>query len=142
MLTVRQAGCAGVTFSNVISTGWKTTDGKRPPAFLVASSAAVALAALIPVGYLLVRSAGAGTEWIDAIWRTSTAAIVGRTFLLIVLVTIISVAVAVPVAWLTVRSNIPLRKVLSVASVLPLVLPSFVMATTVIEMYSPSMNSR
>jgi len=144
MLTVRQAGfagrqggCAGVTFSNVISTGWKTTDGKRPPAFLVASSAAVALAALIPAGYLLVRSAGAGTEWIDAIWRTSTAAIVGRTFLLIVLVTIISVAVAVPVAWLTVRSNIPLRKVLSVASVLPLVLPSFVMATTVIEMYSP-----
>ncbi|MBN4064374.1 iron ABC transporter permease [Dehalococcoides mccartyi] len=44
---------------------------------------------------------------------------------------------AVPVAWLTVKSNIPLRKVLSVASVLPLVIPSFVMATTVIEMYSP-----
>jgi len=133
----RQMGCAGVTFSDVISTGWNTTDGKRPPSLLVASSTAVALAALIPVGYLLVRSAGAGSEWIDAIWRTSTAAIVGRTFLLIVLVTIISVAVAVPVAWLTVRSNIPLRKVLSVASVLPLVIPSFVMATTVIEMYSP-----
>lgn len=126
-----------MTISGVISTGWKSSDGKRPPAFLVASAAAVALAALIPVAYLLVRSVGAGSEWIDIIWRQNTAAVFGRTFLLIALVTIISVTVAVPVAWLTVKSDIPLRKVLSVASVLPLVMPSFVMATTVIEMYSP-----
>ncbi|WP_342827059.1 ABC transporter permease [Candidatus Lucifugimonas marina] len=126
-----------MTISGVISTGWKSTDGKRPPAFLVASAAAVALAALIPVVYLLVRSVSAGSDWVDIIWRANTAAVFGRTFLLIALVTIISVSVAVPVAWLTVKSNIPLRKVLSVASVLPLVMPSFVMATTVIEMYSP-----
>ncbi|MBT4126627.1 MAG: iron ABC transporter permease [Chloroflexi bacterium] len=117
--------------------GWKSTDGKRPPAFLVASAAAVALAALIPVAYLLVRSVSAGSDWIDIIWRANTAAVFGRTFLLIALVTVISVSVAVPIAWLTVKSNIPLRRVLSVASVLPLVMPSFVMATTVIEMYSP-----
>lgn len=114
-----------------------STDGKRPPAFLVASAAAVALASLIPVVYLVVRSFDAGSEWIDIVWRKNTAAVFGRTFLLIALVTVISVAVAVPVAWLTVKSNIPLRRVLSVASVLPLVMPSFVMATTVIEMYSP-----
>lgn len=126
-----------MTISGVISTGWKSTDGKRPPAFLVASAAAVALAALIPVAYLLVRSINAGSDWIDIIWRANTAAVFGRTFLLIALVTVISVSVAVPIAWLTVKSNIPLRKVLSVASVLPLVMPSFVMATTVIEMYSP-----
>ena len=124
-------------FSGVMPLGWKSTDGKRPPAFLVASAAAVALAALIPVAYLLVRSVSAGSDWIDIIWRANTAAVVGRTFLLIALVTVISVSVAVPIAWLTVKSNIPLRRVLSVASVLPLVMPSFVMATTVIEMYSP-----
>ena len=105
--------------------------------FLVASAVVVALAALIPVAYLIVRSVGAGQEWVDIIWRASTAAVFGRTFLLIAVVTAISVVVAVPVAWLTVKSNIPLRRVLSVASLLPLVLPSFVMATTVIEMYSP-----
>jgi iron(III) transport system permease protein len=126
-----------MTFSGVISTGWISGDGKRPPALLVASAVAVALAALIPVVYLVVRSAGAGPELIDIIWRANTAAVFGRTFLLIAVVTAISAAVAVPVAWLTVKSNIPLRRVLSVASVLPLVLPSFVMATTVIEMYSP-----
>ncbi len=126
-----------MTFSGVISTGWRSTDGKRPPTFLVASSAIVALAALIPVGYLLIRSIGAGSDWFDIVFRANTAAVFGRTFMLILLVTIISIMVAVPVAWLTVKSNIPLRRVLSVASVLPLVMPSFVMATTVIEMYSP-----
>ncbi len=126
-----------MTVSGVISAGWMSTDGKRPPAFLVASAAAVALASLIPVAYLVVRSFDAGSDWIDIVWRKNTAAVFGRTFLLIALVTVISVAVAVPVAWLTVKSNIPLRRVLSVASVLPLVMPSFVMATTVIEMYSP-----
>ncbi len=126
-----------MTFPGVVSTGWISGDGKRPPVFLVASAVAVAVAALIPVVYLVVRSASAGPEWTDIIWRANTAAVFGRTFLLIAVVTAISVTVAVPVAWLTVKSNIPLRRVLSVASVLPLVLPSFVMATTVIEMYSP-----
>ena len=126
-----------MTISDVISTGWKSTDGKRPPAFLLASAAVVAFAAVIPVVYLFARSINSGSEWIDIVWRPSTAAVFGRTFVLIVLVTVISVTVAVPIAWLTVKSNIPLRRVLSVASVLPLVMPSFVMATTVIEMYSP-----
>lgn len=126
-----------MTFSGAISIGWRSTDGKRPPTFLVASSAVVALAALIPVVYLLIRSIGAGSDWFDIVFRGNTAAVFGRTFMLILLVTIISITVAVPVAWLTVKSNIPLRRVLSVASVLPLVMPSFVMATTVIEMYSP-----
>jgi iron(III) transport system permease protein len=126
-----------VNISGVISAGYKSADGKRPPTLLVVSAAAVAFAALIPVAYLLIRSIGVGSEWFDIIWRQSTAAVFGRTFLLIALVTVISVIVAVPVAWLTVKSDIPLRRALSVASVLPLVVPSFVMATTVIEMYSP-----
>ena len=126
-----------MTISGVIATGWRATDGKRPPAFLVASAAVVAISALIPVAYLMIRSLSSGSEWVDIVFRASTLEVFARTFLLIVLVTVISMSVAVPVAWLTVKSNIPLRRVLSVASVLPLVMPSFVMATTVIEMYSP-----
>ena len=113
-------------------------NGSRPPAFLVTLAAAVAIASLIPVAYLVVRSAGVGSGWLDLVWRPSTAIIFGQTFLLMVLVTMISATIAVPIGWITVRSNIPLRRVLSVASVLPLVMPSFVMATTVIEMYSPN----
>ena len=121
----------------VISSGWLSKDGKHPPAFLVVLASLVTIAALIPVVYLFVRSVNSDSEWTAIIFRASTVEVFARTFLLIGLVTFISVSVAVPVAWLTVRSNIPLRRVLSVASVLPLVMPSFVMATTVIEMYSP-----
>ena len=46
-----------MTFSGVISTGWVSHDGKRPPAFLVASAVAVTLAALIPVVYLICNNA-------------------------------------------------------------------------------------
>ncbi len=121
----------------VMSSGWFSKDGKHPPAFLLILASVVTIAALIPVVYLFVRSVSSGSEWTVIIFRASTVEVFARTFLLIGLVTIISVSVAVPVAWLTVRSNIPLRRVLSVASVLPLVMPSFVMATTVIEIYSP-----
>ncbi|MQG88935.1 MAG: iron ABC transporter permease [SAR202 cluster bacterium] len=120
-----------------MSSGWFSKDGKHPPAFLLILASVVTIAALIPVVYLFVRSVSSGSEWTVIIFRASTVEVFARTFLLIGLVTIISVSVAVPVAWLTVRSNIPLRRVLSVASVLPLVMPSFVMATTVIEIYSP-----
>ncbi|MEK9676579.1 MAG: iron ABC transporter permease, partial [Chloroflexota bacterium] len=126
-----------MTLTDVITAGWRSGDTKRPPIFLVASAVVVALAAFIPVVYLAVRSASSGTEWIDLVFNANTASIFGRTFLLIALVTTISITVAVPVAWLTVQTDVPFRRVLSVASVLPLVMPSFVMATTVIEVYSP-----
>ena len=127
-----------MTLLGLILSWLQPNNGSRPPAFLVTLAAAVAVACLIPVAYLVVRSAGVGSGWLDLVWRPSTAIIFGRTFLLMVLVTMISATIAVPIGWITVRSNIPLRRVLSVASVLPLVMPSFVMATTVIEMYSPN----
>ena len=110
---------------------------QRPPALLLTSAVVVALASLLPVAYLIVRSAGAGSNLLDIVLEAHVLPVFGRTLLLITIVTSLSVLIAVPVAWLTVKTNIPLRRVLSVASVLPLVMPSFVMATTVIEMYSP-----
>ena len=110
---------------------------QRPPTLLIASAVVVALASLLPIAYLIARSAAAGSGLLDIVLEANVLPVFGRTFLLIGLVTSLSLFVAVPVAWLTVKTDIPLRRVLSVASVLPLVIPSFVMATTVIEMYSP-----
>ena len=126
-----------MNFLSVISTGWKSSGKQRPPALLLTSAVVVALASLLPVAYLIVRSAGAGSNLLDIVLEAHVLPVFGRTLLLITIVTSLSVLVAVPVAWLTVKTDIPLRRVLSVASVLPLVIPSFVMATTVIEMYSP-----
>ena len=126
-----------MSFFGVISTGWKSSGTQRPPTLLITSAVVVALASLLPVAYLIARSAEAGSGLLDIVLEANALTVFGRTFLLIALVTSFSLLVAVPVAWLTVKTDIPLRRVLSVASVLPLVIPSFVMATTVIEMYSP-----
>ena len=126
-----------MNFLGVISTGWKSSGTQRPPTLLITSAVVVALASLLPVAYLIARSAEAGSGLLDIVLEANTLPVFGRTLLLIALVTSLSLLVAVPVAWLTVKTDIPLRRVLSVASVLPLVIPSFVMATTVIEMYSP-----
>ena len=126
-----------MSFLGAISTGWKSSGTQRPPTLLITSAVVVALASLLPVVYLIARSAEAGSGLLDIVLEANALPVFGRTFLLIALVTLLSLLVAVPVAWLTVKTDIPLRRVLSVASVLPLVIPSFVMATTVIEMYSP-----
>ena len=69
--------------------------------------------------------------------RSNSALVIWRTISVIALVTVCSLVVAVPAAWLTMRTDMPFRRVLAVALALPLVVPSFVMATTLIEAFGP-----
>ena len=107
------------------------------PTYLWLAALAVGVAAVLPVIYLFVRAADGGADTWDILARVQTLRIIGRTALLILTVTTFSLLVAVPIAWLTLRTDLPARRVLSVAAVLPLVIPSFVLATTVIEIYGP-----
>ena len=61
----------------------------------------------------------------------------GRTVLLMVTVTVGSAAIALPLAWLTVRTDLPLRRVWSVVTVLPLVVPSFIGAFLFVSALGP-----
>ena len=126
-----------MNFLGVISAGWKSSGTPRPPTLLMIPAVFVAIASFLPVAYLIARSAEAGSGLPDIVLQSNMLPVFTRTFMLIILVTFFSLLVAIPVAWITVKTDIPLRRALSVASVLPLVIPSFVMATTVIEMYSP-----
>ena len=95
------------------------------------------MAAMLPVLYLFVRGIeGGDTTW-DFITRSNSIKVIWRTVSIIALATLFSLIVAVPAAWLTMRTNLPFRRVLSVALALPLVIPSFVMATTLIEVLGP-----
>ena len=109
-----------------------------PPTGLVAVAGLVALAAVLPVFYLIIRTLDGGTEAWDIIARARTAQILGRTGLLVVMVTGFSILLAVPMAWLVTRSDLPYRRVLTVAAALPLVTPSYIMAMTALEMFGPS----
>ncbi len=97
----------------------------------------VGLAMLLPLAYLLVRSSGASGEAWALLFRAHTAQTLGRTALLITAVTLGSAAIAIPLAWLTVRTDLPLRGMWSVLGVLPLVIPSYVGAFLFVSLLGP-----
>ena len=92
---------------------------------------------LLPLAYLLVRGAGASQEAWELVFRLRTAQILGRSLLLVTTVTSVSLALALPLAWLTTRSDLPLRRMWTVLTVLPLVIPSYVGAFLVISALGP-----
>ncbi|MBI4287913.1 MAG: iron ABC transporter permease [Chloroflexi bacterium] len=97
-----------------------------PPALFWAPALVVAMAMLLPPAYLVIRTIGAGEEAVNLLWQERTGQVLLRTILLALSVTATTVTIAVPLAWLTVRTDLPLRRLWSVLTVLPLVIPSYV----------------
>ena len=81
---------------------------------------------VLPLAYLLVRMGGAGGETWDLLFRLRTLETLGRTCLLILTVTAGSVLLALPLAWLTERTDLPGRRAWVVINTLPLVIPSYI----------------
>lgn len=98
---------------------------------------AVAALVLLPIIYLGIRTFTADTSAVDLIFRQRTAEILLRSILLVGLVTTGSVLIAVPMAWLTLRTNLPFRNLWTIAAVLPLVIPSFIGAFVAVIALSP-----
>ena len=109
----------------------------RPPAIIWIPAIVVAAALVLPPAYLLLRTMGSGAEGWEILLRVRILEILGRTFLLVGAVTGASIVLAVPVAWLTVRTDLPLRRVWSVATALPLVIPSYVGGLIVVVALGP-----
>jgi len=91
----------------------------------------------LPVAYLVLRAADADASSWDLILRSRTAWLAGRTLGLAAAVTAAAVALGVPLAWLTTRTDLPLRRVWSVVLALPLVIPSYVGAFVLISALGP-----
>jgi iron(III) transport system permease protein len=98
----------------------------------------VAAGAAVPLSYLVWRVWELG--WSDS-WEIATSArtrsLLVSTLVLAISVTAASVAIAVPVAWLTVRTDLPLRRTLLVASSLPLAIPTYVGSYAMIGAFGP-----
>ena len=104
------------------------TARRSPPVGLTLLALAVTALLLLPVIYLGIRSFDSGTEAWQLLMRPRIAAVIGRSLLLVVSVTVVATALAVPIAWLLTRTDLPGRRVWTVVMVLPLVIPSFVYA--------------
>jgi iron(III) transport system permease protein len=104
----------------------------RLPAMLVAA------AMLVPVAYLLrVASQLPPARIVEIALDPATLALVRSSVGLALTVTVASVIIAVPVAWLTERTDLPARRTLGVAAALPLVIPTYVGAFALVSALGP-----
>ena len=109
----------------------------RQPVLLTVPAVLVGVAMALPLAYLAVRSLGASPEAWELFFRVRTAQIVWRSVQLVLIVTAGSLALGVPLAWLTSRTDIPMRRTLSVVCALPLVVPTYVGAFLYISAFGP-----
>jgi iron(III) transport system permease protein len=89
-------------------------------------AALVAATLLLPTVYLVIRAVEASDSAVQTLSRPRTLQTVIRTAWLALSVTIASAVIAVPLAWLTTRTDVPLRRLWAVLTPLPLVIPSYV----------------
>jgi len=105
---------------------WRTFRFSGVTLFLWGIGALVAVALLLPTLYLIIRASSAdGAAWQNLL-RLRTVETLGRTLWLALTVTATSALIAVPLAWFTVRTDVPLRRVWAALAPLPLVIPSYV----------------
>lgn len=105
----------------------KPTAGNRPPAFLIIAAAIGAIAIVLPLLYLILRTAGlgAGELW-ELLWRGRTRTVFVNSALMAAAVTGFSALIAVPLAFLTLRTDLPGRRFWLIGTTLPLAIPSYV----------------
>ena len=98
----------------------------------------IALVMLLPLAYLVYRAAGVGwTEGVDLLFRMRTVRVMWNSLILVCSVTTLSLALALPFAWLTERTDLPGWRIWTVLAMMPLVIPSYVGGFSLIAMFGP-----
>jgi iron(III) transport system permease protein len=102
------------------------------------ASGAVAAAVLLPLVWLVRQALDVGlAEALAISTRPTTVQVFLNSAALVVAVTGASILIGVPLAYLTVRTDLPFRRGLSVAVSLPLVIPSYVGAFAFVSAFGP-----
>ena len=109
----------------------------RAPWPLIAVGLAVAGLALLPLIYLSIRAVGVEADALGFLFRPRTVGVVAGTLLLGLVVGVGAVAIGVPVAWLTTRTDVPGRRLWAVLTAVPLALPSYVVGFAFVAFFGP-----
>ena len=97
-----------------------------PPLYLIIPAIILVLILALPIIYLSIRTIDAtNTAW-EMLFSIRSLQTLGRSLLLMVTVTTISGLIALPLAWVTARTDLPLSKMWTILATLPLVIPSFI----------------
>lgn len=96
---------------------------------LVAASLGIAASVLMPIAYLLVRALDAEPAALaTVIFRARNLWLLGNTLGLTAGVLIASTAIALPLAWLSTRTDLPMPRLATLVGILPLAVPPYLMA--------------
>jgi iron(III) transport system permease protein len=132
-----EAAQAGARVSRALALP-RLLGGRRPPAGLLVAGGLVAAAAVLPAAYLVFAVADDLGPALDVALDSQTAQVVLRTAGLAAAVTATAIAIAVPLGWLTVRTDLPGRRLWATLCTLPLVIPSYVGAYLFVAALGPS----
>ncbi|NIB99329.1 iron ABC transporter permease [Halobacterium sp. R2-5] len=113
--------------------------GDEEPGFsLAVLAAAVAALVSLPLVALLVRASNYGLgHLVGLVTQTSSVDVLVNSLVLVFWVTLGCVLVGVPLAVLTVQTDLPGRRFWTVVAALPLVVPSYIGAFTFVSAFGP-----
>lgn len=111
---------------------------RLPPWYLTVPALAVGLAVLVPIGYLASRALGADSSQLrELVWRHRNLELLINTMLLAAVVIAASTLVALPLAWLTTRTEMRGRFLVTLLSILPLSIPGYVVGYALLGIGAP-----
>jgi iron(III) transport system permease protein len=106
---------------------------RKPPLYLLAPAVIAGFGILLPLAYLVLRAFEADLDVVQSlILRQRTLDLLVNTLGLTAGVLVLATVMALPLAWLVVRSDIAGKRLLTVLGVLPLAVPGYVMAYALI----------
>lgn len=134
-MTIREVSASLRTIRD--SAGRSTSRASRPASpWLWAAAVAVLVPVAIPVLSLLWTVLTSGPLDVAVSWPRF-AELLGRSVVLVVLVTATALVVGTSVAWILVRTDLPGRRWWSVVAALPLAIPSYVLALAYLSFGGP-----
>ena len=101
----------------------------RSPWYVIVPAVLAGAVTLLPLVYLVVRALEVDpATLVELVLRPRTLELMRNTASLAALVLVIGTAIAVPLAWLVVRTDIRGRRIITWLAVTPLAVPGYVMA--------------
>lgn len=111
--------------------------GRQPPFFAVVAAVLTALIMAVPLVYVLLRAAGGGSELWARLWITRIPRLLLNTVGLTGSVTALALLMGGLLAFLSVRTDIPGRRLWQVMGGVPLVFPPYIGAFVFIAVFGP-----
>jgi len=116
---------------------WRSDRSSAIGTGLTLLAAAIAAALVLPLGWLVIDVFSLGGRALDLTVDPTTLRVLVRSIGLVAVVTTASIVIGVPLAVVTVQTDIPFRRAWTVIAALPLAIPSYLGAFAAVSAFGP-----